>query len=241
MHMANAAVMAIAHRGASAEAPENTVAAFDEAIRLGARAVEMDVRLCKDGIPVILHDPMVDRTTNGTGAVADLTRLDLLRLDAGSWKHPRFAGTRIPLLTEALQAISDDAIAVLEIKTPMDPILLRRILDEFAMRETSVILSFERDILKAVHKSMPDATIGLLSDAWQPELPDICATIGAGILGLNTGVLNMERIKSARERHLRVWTYTPNDAGSVAACAAIGVEGIITDHPELIRPKAKRS
>ncbi len=233
--------MAIAHRGASAEAPENTVAAFDEAMKLGARAVEMDVRLCKDGIPVILHDPTVDRTTNGTGAVADLTRLDLLRLDAGSWKHPRFVGTRIPLLTEALQAISDDAIAVLELKTQIDPNLLRRILDEFAIRDASIILSFEQDILKAIHKSMPHTAIGLLSDGWQPDLPDICSTLGASILGLNTGVLNVERIKSARERHLRVWTYTPNDAGSVAACAAIGVEGIITDHPELIRPAAKRS
>jgi glycerophosphoryl diester phosphodiesterase len=239
--MANATVMAVAHRGASAEAPENTVAAFDEAIRLGARAVEMDVRLCKDGIPVVLHDSTVDRTTNGTGAVADLTRIDLLRLDAGSWKHPRFAGTRIPLLTEALQAISDDAVAVLEIKTPIDPNLLRRILDDFSVRDSAVILSFELDILRAIRNSMPSIAMGLLSDGWQPDLPDICASLGAGILALDTGVLNLERIKSARERQLRVWTYTPNDAGSVAACAAIGVEGIITDHPELIRPATKRS
>ena len=233
--------MAIAHRGASAQAPENTVAAFDEAIRLGARAVEMDVRLCKDGIPVILHDPTVDRTTNGTGAVADLTRLDLLRFDAGSWKHPRFAGTRIPLLTEALQAVTDDAIAVLELKERIDPKLLLRILDEFAPRDRWIILSFEYEILKAIRKGMPHAALGLLSDAWQPDLPERCAALGAGILALNTGALNIERIKSAREQHLRVWTYTPNDAGSVAACAAIGVEGIITDHPELIRPAANRS
>ncbi len=239
--MANAAVMAIAHRGASAEAPENTVAAFDEAIRLGARAVEMDVRLCKDGIPVILHDATVDRTTSGTGAVADLTRLDLLRLDAGSWKHPRFAGTRIPLLTEALQAVSDDAIAVLEIKEPIDPKMLRRILDEFAPRDRWIMLSFEDDILKAIRKEMPHAALGLLSDGWQSDLPQRCATLEAGILALNTAILSIERIKSAREKHLRVWTYTPNDAGSVAACAAIGVEGIITDHPELIRPAANRS
>jgi glycerophosphoryl diester phosphodiesterase len=239
--MANAAVMAIAHRGASAEAPENTVAAFDEAIRLGARAVEMDVRVCKDGIPVILHDATVDRTTNGTGAVADLTRLDLLRLDAGSWKHPRFAGTRIPLLTEALQAISDDAMAVLELKTWIDPDMLRGILYAFGILERCVILSFEPDILKAIRHRMPHTAIGLLCDNWTPELPGICNALEAGILALETGVLNVERIKTAREHHLRMWTYTPNDAGSVAACAAIGVEGIITDHPELIRPTPKRS
>ncbi len=239
--MANATVMAIAHRGASAEAPENTVAAFDEAIRLGARAVEMDVRLCKDGIPVILHDATVDRTTNGTGAVSDLTRFDLLRLDAGSWKHPRFAGTRIPLLTEALQAISDDAIPVLELKTEMDPVILHRLLDEFSVSERAVILSFEPDLLQAVHRRMPHTAIGLLSDQWRPDLPRTCRALGAGILALDTGVLNAERIKAAHENHLRIWTYTPNDAGSIAACAAIGVEGIITDHPELIRRAIKRS
>ena len=241
MRMANATVMAIAHRGASADAPENTVAAFDEAIRLGARAVEMDVRLCKDGTPVVLHDATVDRTTNGTGAVAELTRIDLLRLDAGSWKHPRFAGTRIPLLHEALQAVSDDAVPVLELKTEIDPAVLQKLLEEFDLRGRAVILSFDPDILKAVHARLPRIAIGLLSDGWQPELPRMCQSLHAEILALESGVLTVERVRAAGEYHLRVWTYTPNDAGSVAACAAIGVEGIITDHPELIRPTTKRS
>ncbi|MGC9261328.1 MAG: glycerophosphodiester phosphodiesterase [Phycisphaerae bacterium] len=239
--MANAAVMAIAHRGASAEAPENTVAAFDEAIRLGARAVEMDVRLCKDGLPVILHDATVDRTTNGTGAVADLTWFDLLRLDAGSWKHPRFAGTRIAMLTEALQAVVDDAIPVLELKTWMDPAMLRRLLEEFGVCDRAVILSFESDILQAIHRLLPRTAMGLLRDEWTPELPQLCATLGAEILALDTGVLTVETVSAAQKRHLRVWTYAPNDAGTIAACTAIGVEGIITDHPELIRPVTKRS
>jgi glycerophosphoryl diester phosphodiesterase len=239
--MANAAVMAIAHRGASAEAPENTVAAFDEAIRLGARAVEMDVRLCKDGLPVILHDATVDRTTNGTGAVADLTRFDLLRLDAGSWKHPRFAGTRIPMLTEALQAITDAAIPVLELKTPIDPAMLRQLLEEFRVCNRAVILSFDADILQAVHRHLPHTTMGLLSDGWTPELPRRCGTLGADILALDTGVLTVERVQAAQKHHVRVWTYAPNDVGTMAACAAIGVEGIITDHPELIRSVTKRS
>jgi glycerophosphoryl diester phosphodiesterase len=89
-------VFAVGHRGASAYAPENTVAAFDEAIRLGAKAVEFDLRLTADGYPVVLHDDTVNRTTNGSGPVAHLSRFDLLRLDAGSWMHRRFAGTRIP-------------------------------------------------------------------------------------------------------------------------------------------------
>src|SRR3954470_18661165 len=91
-------VFAVGHRGASAYAPENTVAAFDEAVRLGAKGVEFDLRITADGNLVVLHDATVDRTTNGHGHVANMTRFDLLRLDAGSWMNRRFAGTRIPTL-----------------------------------------------------------------------------------------------------------------------------------------------
>jgi len=92
-----------AHRGANNTHPENTIAAFKEAIRLGAHMIEFDVRLSKDNKLVIIHDRTVDRTTNGTGNVADLTLNDLKLLDAGSWKSPEFKGEKIPTLKEVLQ------------------------------------------------------------------------------------------------------------------------------------------
>ncbi len=92
-----------AHRGASDSHPENTLAAFREAIRLGAHMIEFDVALTKDGELVLMHDKTLDRTTNGTGPVSAHTLAQLRKLDAGRWKHPRFQGERIPTLDEALQ------------------------------------------------------------------------------------------------------------------------------------------
>ena len=92
-----------AHRGARDTHPENTLAAFREAVRLGAHMIEFDVRLTKDGDPVVIHDPTVDDTTNGSGRVTSMTLAELRRLDAGSWKGPQFKGERVPSLDEVLE------------------------------------------------------------------------------------------------------------------------------------------
>jgi glycerophosphoryl diester phosphodiesterase len=92
-----------AHRGASASNPENTLAAFREAIRLGVHQIELDVRVTEDGQLVVIHDASVDRTTNGRGRVSSLTLDEIRRLDAGSWKSRRFRGERVPTLVEALR------------------------------------------------------------------------------------------------------------------------------------------
>ena len=239
--MANASLLGIAHRGASAYAPENTLAAFDEAIRLGAAAIEFDVRVTADGVPVVLHDETVDRTTNGHGRVSELTRLDLMRLDAGSWKHPRFAGTRIPRLDEALAAVNDSAIPVLELKATVSVELLADLLAEFAMTDCAVVLGFEASMLLPLRPVLPNVRLGLLADVWTTELPQRCVQAGAGILVADSGILTLERMGKARSMGLEVWTYTVNDAGTIAACAALGVTGVITDYPDLIRSRAVRS
>jgi len=95
----------IGHRGASAAAPENTLAAFNLAVLLGADAVELDAKLSKDDVPVVMHDPTVDRTTDGRGRVADLTLADLKKLDAGSWKDAKYTGERAPTLAEVFEAV----------------------------------------------------------------------------------------------------------------------------------------
>lgn len=97
----------IAHRGYSAIAPENTLAAFSTAIQHGANSIEFDVQLSSDGIPIIIHDSTLDRTTNGKGNVIDKTLEQLKTLDAGSWFNPQFSTSRIPTLSEALSAIKD--------------------------------------------------------------------------------------------------------------------------------------
>lgn len=111
----------IAHRGASGEYPENTLAAYRAAVEIGSDFFEIDARLSRDGIPVIMHDAKVDRTTNGSGAVADMTVEELKRLDAGAWKHERFAGEPVPTVEEAFAAFPDAGVVV-ELKSkPDDP------------------------------------------------------------------------------------------------------------------------
>ena len=231
--------MGIAHRGASAYAPENTVAAFDEAIRLGAAAVEFDVRLTADGIPVVLHDATLDRTTNGHGAVARRTWVELLRLDAGSWKHPRFAGTRIPTVEEALRAMDRRAIPVLELKTPLDPQRLQRLLADHAVLDHAVVLSFQAPLLAKLHRCMRRLTLGLLANRWRPGLPRLCQQVDAQILALSYSALTRQRAQRVAGEKRRLWCYTVNDVAAIAACTAVGVEGVITDYPDRIgaRPK----
>ena len=98
-----------AHRGDSANAPENTLAAFQRALALGVAWIELDVHPAKDGTLMVLHDDTVDRTTNGSGAVRDLTPDQLRRLDAGSWFAPSFSGERIPGLPEVLELVAPTA------------------------------------------------------------------------------------------------------------------------------------
>ena len=109
-------IIVVGHRGTVKFAPENTIAAFHKAIELGADLLEMDVRETKDGHLVIMHDSSVDRTTNGTGNVSDLTLAQIKQLDAGSWFGPEFTGERVPTLEEALAAIRGRALPDIDFK-----------------------------------------------------------------------------------------------------------------------------
>ena len=111
-------VIVLAHRGYSAKAPENTMAAFELALAVGADGIELDVHMTRDGEIVVIHDDTLDRTTNGKGPVSDQTMAELRELDAGSWFSPEFAGERIPTLKLVLELIKDkDVLLNIEIKT----------------------------------------------------------------------------------------------------------------------------
>jgi glycerophosphoryl diester phosphodiesterase len=115
----------IGHRGAAAVAPENTIASFRRAVELGAQAVELDVQRTKDGHLVVMHDDTVDRTTDGTGHVAELTLARIRRLDAGSWNGTAFAGERVPTLDELGDALRPEILLFVEIKGTADQGTLR--------------------------------------------------------------------------------------------------------------------
>jgi glycerophosphoryl diester phosphodiesterase len=156
--------MVIAHRGASAYAPENTIAAFDLALRMGARHIEFDVASTLDGHLVVIHDDTVDRTTDGAGPVAGYTLAALRKLDAGAWFGTAFAGERIPLFDEALERYKGRAHLHVEIKGRAAN-LVQRCADSirrYYMADQITVTSFQKPRLEEIRAYAPEMAAGWL-------------------------------------------------------------------------------
>ncbi len=163
----------IAHRGASAVAPANTLAAFEKAAELGADGIEFDVHLSADGAPVVIHDFAVDATTDGSGRVAEMDLAQLKQLDAGSRFDPAFAGERIPTLEEVLQTFGDRLLLNVELKStsPRDDGLERAVLalvEQYELGSRVLLSSFNPFSLRRAKKLAPHVRVGLL---YAPDLP----------------------------------------------------------------------
>ena len=229
------------HRGDRADAPENTLPAFEAAFASGLDVVETDVQLTSDGFPVLLHDPTVDRTTNGTGAIADLTLAQVEALDAGSWFNKGFAGTRIPQLGEFLDllAATPHKRALVELKEYWSREDIQRILTDVYVRGVQnrvVFASFHLgtianlgDVAPAIprviiRRDLPDDPVGLaefygaiaiMTSPWSLETyPDAVTDMHAAGLGVLVYTLNSEKR----------WT----------EATSYGVDGIITDAPSAL-------
>jgi glycerophosphoryl diester phosphodiesterase len=178
-------VFAVGHRGAARFAPENTLAAFDKAIELGARVVEMDVRMTADGHFVIMHDSRVDRTTDGRGAVADLTLAEIKALDAGSWFDPAFAGERVPTLAEALRHVKGRAAVDIDFKAGPDDAAARiaSILDAEGFDDGALATVFVRAWHYDKMKSLP-ARYALRPHYLSPAATEAARRDGVDVMGL---------------------------------------------------------
>jgi glycerophosphoryl diester phosphodiesterase len=162
--MTTSAVMVIAHRGASSYAPENTLAAFDLALQMGVRHIELDVDFTSNGHIVVIHDDTVDRTTNGSGPVTSHTLAALRELDAGSWFGAKFTGERIPTFNEVLERYKGRVHVHTEIKGH-SPSLSQRTADVIrahAMEEQVTITSFQTVRLEEMHAYAPELPMGWL-------------------------------------------------------------------------------
>jgi glycerophosphoryl diester phosphodiesterase len=151
------AVIAVGHRGTKRFAPENTLAAYDKAIEMGARVVEMDVRMTADGHFIVMHDARVERTTDGRGAVAKMTLAEIKSLDAGSWFAPEFAGERVPTLNEALRHVKGRAGVDIDFKAGPEDSAARvaAILDEEGYADGSLVTVFARAWHYRMMKTLP--------------------------------------------------------------------------------------
>jgi glycerophosphoryl diester phosphodiesterase len=162
---------------------------------------------------------------------------ELLALDAGSWMDRRFAGVRIPMLWEALLAIGPYARPVIELKAPLPWDVLLSALRKYDLERDALVISFEPRWLAELRRMSKEVPLGLLADRWSPDLPANARGLDAEALILHTDSLGTTQIAAAEAQGLEVWCFTANDAGVVAASAAMGVTGIITDRPELIRTR----
>ncbi|HVB57501.1 MAG TPA: glycerophosphodiester phosphodiesterase family protein [Candidatus Acidoferrales bacterium] len=229
----------IAHRGASGHAPENTLAAFQRAVELGATFIETDLRLTRDGRFVAIHDRTLTRTTDGRGAVRDFTLDELRKLDAGSWFDRSFAGERIPTLEEIMEfSRKQDVIFYPELKYDeawgMDHTLATA-LQKAENTARTIVISFDPAALAPLRKLDPSIMLGLLVDQAKPGCTQAALDLGARQLCPKFTSVTPQLVEQARQADLQVVTWTPNRPEEMRSMISAGVHGIMTDFPDRLR------
>ena len=227
----------VAHRGDSSSAPENTMPAFASTGDGRAEYIEIDIRLSHDGVPVVIHDDTVDRTTDGTGAVADLTAAQLRVLDAGSWFAEDFVGTSIPTLAEVLSHAADTGGAlVVEYKGTWDDEGIRTTVDLFdAAGVTGAVFaqSFSKKTVARLARARAGFLIGWLTDRIDRAAVTTAQKIGAD--AVNPAHATPLGVALAHEAGLGVFSWTHDEESAGAALTAMGVDGIVTNRPAALR------
>lgn len=237
-------MLAIAHRGASGYAPENTLAAFRRAVSQGVTFIETDLHLTRDAHFVAIHDETVDRTTSGQGEIQRLTLAEVRRLDAGSWFASEFIGERIPTLSEILEFTKKhDVVFYLELKPNGfwggEHALVSSLRDSAEIPRV-VIISFDAAILAALRKIDPTLMTGLLYDGKIDNPLDRAAEIGARQLAVRGDLVTPNLIKAAHERDLQVICWTVNSPAHMRLLQAAGVDGIMSDYPDRLLAALKK-
>jgi len=234
----------IAHRGAGKLAPENTLAAFRVGASHGYRAFECDVKLSADGVPFLLHDATLHRTTDASGIAGELAWSEVSKRDAGAWHSPGFAGEPIPSLQAIARYVQRNGYALnIEVKpTPGRELETGRVVGREAARlwagqaTPPLLTSFQPDALAGAMDTAPGLPRGLLID----RLSDGCfeATRHLHCVALVSlyALLDAEVIARARDAGLRVLAYTVNDPAEAYRLAHLGIDGLITDAVDRFSP-----
>ncbi len=222
----------IAHRGASGHEPENTLLAFTKAIEFGVDIIELDVHQCASGELIVIHDATVDRTTNGTGHVQELSYEELRLLDAGN-------GQPIPTLNEALDLINRQAIINIELKGENTEQPVATLIDEYVQTknwkyDNFIISSFNHHRLMAIKKILSDIQIGVLIS----HLPIDYAAIGQQLNAYSLHVwyesIDQVFIDDAHKRGIKLFAFTLDDPNQIEQLKTLGVDGIFSNYPEII-------
>ncbi|MCE4956347.1 glycerophosphodiester phosphodiesterase [Macrococcoides caseolyticum] len=246
-------VMNIAHRGASGYAPENTLAAYDQAVAMNADYFEIDLQLTKDGHLVSIHDTTLARTTNGHGFVGATTLSKIKALDAGSYFDPKFSNEKVPTFDEILKRYKGARTGILvEVKSPeLYPGIENKIksaLEQYHLTNGAnnkiIIQSFNHDYIKKSKALLPNIKHGVLVSAASLKTSDAHLKAFrryADYYNPSYKLINKDLVDRAHRIGLKVEPYTIRNQEQIAPLMAAGVDGIITDYPDYMYPYKKKT
>ena len=234
----------IAHRGAGKLAPENTLAAFKLAARYGYCMFECDVKLSADGVPFLLHDATLERTTNGSGIAGDQIWDKLAGLDAGAWHGPDYIGEPLPTL-EAIARFCLDANCLLNIEIKPTPgleretgeIVARDALRHWQGQVKPLLTSFQPESLEGAQSAAPVIPRGLLLDALRTGWLETALSLGCVAVICQHALWNLASVTQAKNAGFRTLAYTVNDPLEAERLLALGIDGLITDRVDIFRPR----
>ncbi|MGW6738561.1 glycerophosphodiester phosphodiesterase [Streptomyces sp. NPDC055013] len=218
--------LTIGHRGVMGVEPENTLRSFVAAQQAGLDAIELDLHLSKDGALVVMHDTDVDRTTDGTGAIADKTLAELRALDAGR-------GERVPVFEEVLDAVKSPLQA--EIKDVAAARALAEVMTRRDLVSRVEVSSFHDDAVAEIARLVPGVRTALIASRYGTDVVDRAVEAGAATVCLNIRRLTLEVVEHARKADLRIIGWVVNTQDHLRLVRALELDGATTDYPEIKR------
>lgn len=230
-----------AHRGASGYYPENTISAFEEAVKQKADGIELDVHLSKDGYLIVCHDETLNRTTNGKGFIKQYDLYELKQLDAGSWYDKKFKGEKIPLLEEVIDLVKRAGIDLnIEIKAgsifyPGIEEKVLKMIDKYGIKNKVIVSSFDHYALVKVKEIDKAVRTGILYSEALYKPIDYMKTTGADAIHPNYITLKKEVVEEAHELGIDINTYTVNKEEHIKMVNEMNVNAIITNYPDVAR------
>jgi glycerophosphoryl diester phosphodiesterase len=214
--------LTVGHRGVMGVEPENTLRSFRRAEQAGLDQVELDLHLSKDGALVVMHDAEVDRTTDGSGLIRDLTLAEIRTLDAG-------LGERVPVFEEVLDAVDRPIQA--EIKDAAAARALADTLRERGATGRVSVLSFHDEALAEIHALLPDIPTVLVASVLGPDIVPRAQAVGARLVSLDLTQLNLDVVRRCQAAGIAVMAWTVNTAQDWALARALQLDGAATDLP----------
>ena len=230
----------LAHRGDLTHAPENTLPSFQQAIQKGADGVELDAKLTADGHVIVIHDPTVDRTTNGKGRVATFPLEAIRQLEAGAWFNEKFRGTKVPLLEEVFETVGRDKLINIELTnyaTPRDGLVIKvcELIKKHNNQKQIIFSSFFPSNLKIAAQTLPEVPRGLLA---MPGMLGLWARSFGFMFGdyqalhPHISSATREQVQRAHRIQRRVHVWTANTPDEINQLKSWGVDAFFTDDPQ---------